>query len=221
MRAASLSCFLVLAACSFEPGAAPRDAGDMPSDGDVVADADARPDAAIVEVTIAVAANNDDALQDPPPGGVLVAYSWISLYTADHWGAMRFALPQVQRGATILDAYLDVYFDSSSEDDPNVLITSEASATPAALTTMNNSIANRPRGVASVPWVAANLGAGTQRTPSLATIVQERVSDAGWAPGQYVMFIFDTQGPSFEMRQRDYAPAGTYAPTLTVRFTNP
>src|SRR5262245_29834006 len=92
---------------------------------------------------------------------VLLAYSWISLYTADHWGAMRFAVPQVARGATIVDAYLDVYVDTGSqEDDPNVAITSEANANPAALVSLNNNISSRPRGAASVTWNASNLGTG-------------------------------------------------------------
>ena len=222
MRVAST--LLVIAACRFDHGFAPHDAGGTPSDADASggSDGDASMDAGIEELVIPLAANNDDALQDPPPGQVLVTYSWMSLYTADHWGAMRFAVPQVQYGARIVDAYLDVYLDTgATEDDPNVAITSEASASPAALVAVNNNISSRPRGTALVIWQATNLGTGVRRSPSLTSIVQERVDDAAWAPGQRIMFIFDTLGPTFEMRQRDHAPTGTYAPVLTVRYINP
>ena len=221
MRVVCVIGLSALIACGFDHGTVPHDRIDA-AEGDSGVTDGPTIDAAIDEIVVSVAANNDDALQDPPPGAVLVSYSWMSLYTNDHWGAMRFALPNVQPGATIVDAYLDVYFDTgSTEDDPNVAITSEASANPTALVTLNNNISNRQRGVASVSWIAANLGSGWHRTPSLASVVQERVNYAGWAPGQYVMFIFDTQGPTFEIRQRDFAPAGTYAPKLTVRFVNP
>ncbi|HEY5922411.1 MAG TPA: hypothetical protein VIV11_12105 [Kofleriaceae bacterium] len=224
MRGGWLGLMLVIGACRFDHGE-PEVTGDsgLVDDGDIPGDVVAiPPDAQIDEVVVTLAANNDDALQDPPPGAVLVSYSWMSLYTADHWGAMRFALPQVPRGATVVDAYLDVYLDTgATEDDPNVSITSEASANPAALMSLNNNISNRPRGTARVAWVATNLGTGMRRSPSLAAIVQERIDAAGWMTGQPILFIFDTVGPSFEVRQRDHAPAGMYAPKLTVRFIRP
>lgn len=210
-----------LTACGFDHGTVPHDLIDA-ADGDGSVTDVPMIDAPMDEIVVTVASSNDDALQDPPPGNMLVGYSWMSLYTADHWGAMRFALPRVQQGAQIVEAYLDVYFDTgSTEDDPNVAITSEANANAAALISLNNNISSRPRGTAAVSWLAANLGTGWHRTPPLATIVQERVDAGGWAPGQHVMFIFDTQGPTFEMRQYDHAPAGMYAAKLTVRFVNP
>ena len=221
MRAAYILVILV-AACRFTPGAGPPDSGPLPLDGDAAPDDGPTTDAAVQQVSVAISASVDDALQDPPPGAVLVAYAWMSLYTTDHWGAMRFAVPQVQRGAVIVDAYLDVYLDTgSTEDDPNVAITSEATADATPLASVNNNISNRPRGAARVTWTATNLGSGMRRSPSLASVVQERVDDPAWAPGHRIMFIFDTLGPSFEMRQYDFAPAGMYAPVLTVRFTNP
>jgi hypothetical protein len=211
---------VAIGACHFEHG--------MLSDVAVIVDDAAIPDVAVPvdaraeEITVTIATNNDDALQDPPPGAMLVAYSWVSLYTEDHWGALRFVVPQIMHGATIVDAYLDVYVDTgATEDDPNVAITSEASANPAALAVMNNNISNRPRGSAIVVWQADNIGSGLRRSPSIANIVQERVDDAAWAPGQAILFILDALGPSLEIRQHDYAPAGTYAPTLVVRYINP
>ena len=143
---------LAISACKFEPGTfvPPTGDADAPADGsrnDVLI----TNDAGIQEVTVAVASSSDDALQDPAPGAVLVMYPWTSLYTADHWGGLRFVLPQVARGATIVEADLDVYIDSPSEDDPHVSITSEASANPAAFVMTNNSISSRPRGASSTP----------------------------------------------------------------------
>jgi len=206
---------LVLAGCEFVPGT-------LAASGDgALDDGNPRPDGAIEELVVSVAANDDDALQDPPPGGVLVEYSWISMYTADHWGALRFVIPQVAHGAQIVAAFLDVYVDTGTqEDDPNVALTSEASANPSPLVAVNNNISSRPRGTASVTWMGSNLGSGVQRSPSIAVVVQERVDDPAWAAGQPIMFIFDTLGPSFEIRQHDHS-AGIYSAQLTVRFVNP
>jgi hypothetical protein len=219
---------LAIGACRFDPGKGPAVTNDasVPGDGDVdgmPGDANVVPaDAAISELVIALAANSDDALQDPPPGATLINYSWMSLYTANHWGGMRFVVPTVAHGAKIVDAYLDVYVDTSAnEDDPNVAITTEANPSPATFMAVNNNISSRPRSAMTVAWVAANIGSGVRRSPSLVPLLQERIDSLLWAPGQAIAFIFDVQGPSFEVRQRDHAPTGMYGSTLTIRFINP
>jgi hypothetical protein len=226
MKAACV--WVLLGACGFDHGAPQRTTGDgsVADDARVLDDAvtsdDMTTDAGIAVVVIPLAANNDDALQDPPPGNAtLVNYSWISMYTAGHWGAMRFVVPSVARNATIVDAYLDVYVDTDpNEDDPNIAIASEATASPGTFAAVANNISSRPRGSAIVVWQANNIGSGTRRSPSLSTVVQERVNDPGWMPGRAIVFIFDVQGPSFEVRQRDHT-SGMFAPALTVRFINP
>jgi hypothetical protein len=222
---------VALAACSFRgrldaSGDGPPPPDDASLDGTTDPDApDAAPDAAVMqEIVVTIAASGDDALQDPggASGPVLLTHPWTSLYTSDHWGALRFTIPQIANDAQIVEAYLDLFVDTGAqEDDPNVSITTEATSDPVALAAIDNDIGRRPRGTSIVTWVANDIGTGMlRRTPSLVTLVQERVSAPTWAAGKPILFIFDTLGPSFEFRQWDHT-MGAFAAKLTVRFVNP
>jgi hypothetical protein len=237
---------LLLSACSFggATGVPPEDAdrdgpvvpdgavdgapGDAAPDGLTDAAIDAAidappPDAAMQELRIPIARSSDDALQDPAPGNVLLTHQWISLYTNDHWGGLRFQVADIARGATIVDAWLELRIDTAqNEDDPNVRITAQAAANPGTFVAQNGNVSSRPRGTNVVGWQANDIGLNqVRRTPSIAILVRERVTDPNWQPGNSMVFIFDTQGPSFEFRQWDYAPTGTFAPVLVVQYVNP
>lgn len=208
--------------CAFDRG------GDAPG-GDVdaaVAQDDAAvglPDAAVgdpVEMTVSITAAANDALQDPN-GAVLVFYSWVSLYSSDHWGALRFALPGVEPGATIRSAYLELVIDSTSEDDPNMVMTTEASPVPAPLAAVSGNISNRVAGKARVSWQATGIGQGRRRSPLVTDLIQERVDTVGWPTGGDVLFLFDAGTTSnFEYRQVDHG-TGADAARLIVTYVNP
>lgn len=184
------------------------------------ADALFRFDGGVFETTVAIIASEDDAMEDPG-GPMLVKYAWMSLYSADHWGALRFELANVPQGARIRDAYIEVVVDSVYEADPALVITSQATSTPAQFTESAFDISSRRRGTAGVDWYGQKIGEGYQRSPSLAPIVQERVDDTTWTTSSAIVFLLDAQATStFELRQFD---AGSFAnaPRLTVQFTMP
>lgn len=179
------------------------------------------PDAAVapVDLTIGVAGSSEDALQDPG-GPMLVAYPWVSLYSDDHWGAIRFQVPSVPQGAVIDDAYLELYVDGLNEDDPAVRIYAEPTASPAPLSTTASDISDRPRSANSVEWISTSIGEGFQRTPGLSSLVQEIVNLPSWTPGSSILFIFDSLPPAsvlFEFRQYDHS-ADLYAARIFIRY---
>ncbi len=205
------------------PDAAPRDADAQPLDAEPI-DAepiDAEPlDSGMHEVQVAIAGAGDDALQDPG-GPMLIAYGWISLYDADHWGATRFVVPELPPGATIDEAFLEVFVDSDTEDMPNVVLHTEPTPAPLALAMADSDISSRLVSTASVAWIANDIGPGWRESPDVAAIVREVTDRSDWTPGSALMFIWDAQAPNFEVRQWDYDQAGGFAAKLTIHYSVP
>ncbi len=170
-------------------------------------------------IRVSVESGADDALQDP--GGVMnIAYAWISLYSDDHWGAVRFRIPDITRGATIERAYLELLIDSDAEDDPDVVVYIEPTPNPLPLTTSPYDISERARSAASVMWIDTGIGAGIVQSPSLISLVQEAVDHASWTAGSYILFIFDARQLSgiFEFWQHENGNGASPA-ELVIRYT--
>ena len=182
------------------------------------------PDAGPTELVLSLANGNEDALQDPPGGSggpVLLAHSWMSLYSVNHWGALRYQVPDIPRRATIVSATLEVYVDSAAQEDfPNVEIWVDDAGDSVALAAVNDNISSRTRSTVSVVWSESAIGAGWHRTAELRTLVQHAVNHARWAPGNHMMFILrNTPTPTewFEIRQFDHS-AGAYGARLTIQY---
>lgn len=179
------------------------------------------PDALLYTRTYAIANGDNDALQDPD-GTVLVAYNWISLYSPEHWGALRFTLADVPQGATIHAAHLEVYVDSTNEDTPVLTIATEASAAPALPDALvPRDISTRVLGQQRVTWSGPDIGSTYQPSPPVTALVAERVADPAWTPGSSILFVLDGgTNSNFEFRQYDFN-AGLYAAKLHVTYSDP
>lgn len=149
--------------------------------------------------------------------GPHLQYDWMSLYSSAAWAATRFTVPNVPQGATILDAWLELYVDSDDiaqppegEDDPRLAIYVEDTASPAPLSGVTDDIANRGRWSTRVDWFADDVGTGFVSTPSLAVLVQHIVDKPTWTPGSSILFIYNQQvpgnagDPALEFRQWDF-----------------
>ncbi|MFN0250559.1 MAG: hypothetical protein ACKV2T_27010 [Kofleriaceae bacterium] len=213
-----LALCLVLTSCDRVFGLVPRpiDAPiDTPIDGsppDIASDAGR-------QVRIPILTSEDDSLEDPDTT-MQVSYPYMSLYTNGHWGAFRFTLPlEIAAGATITVAYLEAVIDSASEDSPAVEITTEAIANPPPFTVGNSRISQRITGTARVAWNGTRLGEGVVQSPSLVSLITERVTARDWVPGSSVMLILDAMdGSMFELRQFDHVD--TFVPTLVLEWSN-
>lgn len=177
-----------------------------------------------VERTIPVARSDDDALQDPD-GSVLVEYPWMSLYSPEHRGGLRFLLEDVPRHATLLEATLEVYIDSPAEGAPADSIHREIGRDPPFFGTRPNDLGRRPLSAESVRWYDTGLPEGWAVSPSLVPLLQPLLDEADFAPGDAVVLIF-VPGPeagtgrAFEFRQFDHS-AGGFAPRLRLRYLPP
>lgn len=172
------------------------------------------------ELIVAVADGENDALQDPD-GSVKVAFGWTTLNSPNHWGAMRFAVPDVPRGAKIVAAEFVVYCDGVDTDSPRAEIYGELAPNPPVFTATSGDISGRPRTKASVLWTADDVGAGWTHSPSLVSVIQELVDQEGWAPNQHMVLILDATPEAsnpipFEYRQWDFA--ANFAPKLGIQY---
>ena len=166
--------------------------------------------------------NDNDALQNPG-GAVLVDYAWVSLGSSDHWGGMRFAVPDLPQGATIVAAEFLLYVDDDNGvfDSPRIEIYGELAPNPPVFTTAVDDIGARPRTKASVLWSANDIGAGVQKSPSIVSVIQELVDQPDWAPNQHIVLLLDATAEtgvnaSFEYRQFDLG--AQFAPTLGIQY---
>ena len=169
-------------------------------------------------LNVTINQSDQDALQDPG-GPMLIAWNWISMYSDDHWGALRFDLSGLPPGAIIEDAYVQLYIDSLMEDSPRVLLWAEASDSPAPLTDVMNNISDRPRTLSMVSWIDENIGDGWQRTPPLNSLIEEVTTRPGWSGPVVIIFdSLDVVGMDFfEFRQWDNM-TGAFSPQLVVLY---
>jgi hypothetical protein len=182
--------------------AGPPDAGPMP-----------------IELIIPIAVGTHDALQDPD-GSMLITYGWMSLYSDMHWGALRFEVPPLPAGASIEDAYLEVYVDSLNEDDPAIRIHIEPTNAPALFSSTAFDISNRTRSTTFVEWSATGIGDGWKRSPSVRALVNEIYTATQPATAFAILFILDAQpgATMFELRQRDHTMGAANAAKLILTY---
>lgn len=197
-------------------------ADDRGDDDDAADDAPAG-DGGPVDRTIAVAAGRDDALQDPG-GRMLPDYSWISLYSPEHRGGLRFILDDVPAHATLLEAVLEVYIDSAEEGDPVDTLYRQVGRDPEPFTTDRNDLGARPLSGEAVTWYADDLPAGWAAGPSVVPLLQPLLDAPDYVAGDAFVVIF-VPGPeagggrAFEFRQFDHP--GAFAPRLRLRYLPP
>lgn len=134
-----------------------------------------------VEITLQVAASGGDATQEEATGTMdvtsLYAYLKSSAEaTIRKWPGFRFTgenLPP--KGSTIIEVYLQVYVQSTTNDDANGNLHFEKAASPNVFTATAHDITNRPRTTESTSWIANTLLTGWKDSPSLVPALQELI----------------------------------------------
>ncbi len=173
-----------------------------------------------------ISASSDDA-EERASGKVVLGSSDLELVFdkgGDQTVGLRFNAVTIPAGATILDAY--VQFEV---DEPNTVVTAltiegEDADDAATFAASSGNISSRPRTVAAVAWSPvtwpAKHEAGLdQRTPNIASVIQEIVGRPGWSSGNSLAVIISGTGErtaeSFDGRQ------STGAPLLHVEYVPP
>jgi hypothetical protein len=199
------------------------------------------PSANVTAATIVrtIAAGSDDAEEALDPaaeaGNVSLTSSDIELSSDGppndrQWAGLRFTDLGIPRGAPITSAHIQFTVDSTDEEpDTDVRVYGELAPNSATFTEAPFNITSRPRTTSSVLWndipvwtVVGEAGAA-QRTPNLASIIQEIVNQPGWAAGNALTLLLapdpitdgadERTAGSFETDVAGSAPA-----RLTVEF---
>lgn len=119
---------------------------------------------------------------------------------ADQTVGLRFAGVAVPPGATISNAYVQFTTQATGATAVTSLtIKGEAADNPGTFTTTLGNISARATTSAAVGWsvpIWTSVGAAgqDQRTPNLATVVQQLVSRPGWANGNAIVLIITGTG---------------------------
>jgi type IV pilus assembly protein PilY1 len=142
----------------------------------------------------------DDAEEDAGTGTVLLdgLRFGISYDTGagDQAVGLRFPSVEIPPGATILKAELAfVAKENRSGTGFNLEITGHNSTNPGSFTTATKDVTNRPRTAAVATWTDPEpwVTGATDRyvTPDIRDVVQELVSQGGWASGNPMAFIIE------------------------------
>jgi type IV pilus assembly protein PilY1 len=173
----------------------------------------------------------DDAEENTIDGSVLVAGQRLGLsYDGSQQAiGLRFPTVEIPPGAAILSAELAfVAKEDRSGTGFTLEITGQNSTNPIPFTTATKDVTNRPRTTAKVTWAdpEAWVVGATDRytTPDIKNIVQELVSQGGWASGNPMAFIIEhaagSVGSDAKSRKgQTYEANVTDAPWLRITYT--
>ncbi len=172
------------------------------------------------------------------------------LLRANRLGALRFQNISIPRGATVLDAHLDLRARRDDAGANNTTIRGEATDSAATIGTADNDISSRPATAASVVWALPPFVQDDPyyASPSIASIIQEIVCRGitaatataacpaagapyptgtlgGWNTGQSIVLLTTSDAPNGQQR-RAYSHQGagsnaTRRPQLRVTYQVP
>lgn len=175
-------------------------------------------------VTTRIAASTDDA-EEGASGRVYRASTDLELvYDGSRQTlGLRFTKVAVPQGATVTDAYIQFKTDEATSVSTVLTIRGQAVNSAPTFSSTSKNVSSRSRTAASVAWSppawkkVGETGAG-QRTPNLASVVQEVVDRSGWASGNALAFIVTGKG---ERVAESFDGTRTGTPLLRIAFTVP
>jgi len=137
---------------------------------------------------------------------------------------IRFAGIGIPKGAKIVDAFIQ--FHAKYNDDRNTVLYVQAEAADNSTTfrEVKYNISSRSRSKTKVewfpsPWKKGHRGAA-QRTPNLATLIQETIERDGWKINNAITFIFSGRGDSQRVGYSWDTDNGSKAPALTIVYSS-
>ncbi len=177
---------------------------------------------ALSHLDATIAAGSDDA-EERASGTVNLTSISLELVTdtSVQTVGMRFTGVNIPPGAVIQNAWIQFTVQAASSDATSLTLQAEASDNPATFTTASNNISTRPRTTASVSWTPVSWNtvdeAGTdQRTPNLASVIQEIVDRPGWASGNALAILITGSGKRVA---KSYERDVYGAPYLHIEYT--
>jgi len=150
-------------------------------------------------INISVGQSSDDAVEIYAiPGTVSlggtslpVGYDGLNIYSA----GLRFDGLNIPPGANVVDAYIQFESRLSLSGAALVTIAGQLTADAPTFTATDYDISTRSQTAAQIPWDipawAADEQGLAERSPDIASIVEEIVALPGWATGNAMVFVLD------------------------------
>jgi hypothetical protein len=171
---------------------------------------------------IRVAASSDDA-EENSAGRVSTRSSDLELTYDRSYQAvgMRFGGTAIPVGATIVNAYIQFQTDETQSVATSLTIQGEDADNAGSFLRLTGNISSRPRTAAAVSWsppawTTAGEAGPDQRTPNIASVIQEIVNRPGWSSENAMVLIITGTG---ERVAESYDGNSAAAPLLHVEFT--
>lgn len=176
----------------------------------------------VISLYVRVAAGSDDA-EESATGNVSRTSSDLELVHdgSDQTVGMRFNDVSLPPGAIVTSATIQFQVDEAHSGATSLTIQGEATDNAATFSGTSGDVSTRARTVSSVPWSPApwpTVGeAGPdQRTPDIASVVQEIVSRPGWASGNALSILITGTG---KRTAESYDGLAAAAPLLRIDYT--
>ncbi len=171
--------------------------GDLPSSADATVEVLPATD---VTIEIRVSASADDA-EERTSGSVKLTSSDLELVydKSDQTVGLRFTGVEIPNGATILEAYIQFQVDETPSGTTFLAIQAQAADSPATFSGSSGNVSSRATTTAQVswsppPWPTKGVAGPDQRTPNIASVIQEVVNRNGWASGNSLVIIITGTG---------------------------
>jgi hypothetical protein len=156
--------------------------------------------AATITVNRTISTGNDDSEERPNKiDRGSHALEMVLDGTVSQVVGLRFTSVAIPMGAVITSAHLQFTTEKVTSIPTQLSIVGQASDNASPFQTALASISSRPDTTASVawapaPWTVVGQAGLDQRTPNLASIVQEITSRAGWVSGNAMVFVITGTG---------------------------
>ena len=153
-----------------------------------------------VTIEVRISSSSDDA-EEKASGSMKLTSSDLELVydKSDQIVGMRFNGVDIPSGATITDAYIQFQVDETPSGTTSLTIQAQAAGDPPTFTNSSGNISSRARTTAAQswsppPWPTKNAAGPDQRTPNIASVIQEVVNRAGWSRGNSLVIIITGSG---------------------------
>lgn len=127
-------------------------------------------------------------------------------------------------GLTISSAFYKMKAQASWNASPDViayLVSAHAADNAAVLATTNGNlnITTRPRTTAvSGVWTQTSVAVDTEYSIDVTSVIQELVNRGGWAAGNAIVMIVDTDSTTTAGQWQDYYGTGANVPVLDITY---
>ncbi len=170
-----------------------------------------------------VAGDNDDAEERLSNGDMYRSSSDLELVrdgSRDQLVGMRFRNVSIPQGAVIANAYIQFTVDETDSGTANLTFHGHDTDDAPYFSSSDDDISDRPTTSASVAWsppawTSVGAAGADQRTPNLASIIQEIVDRGGWDSGNDLVLIVSGTG---ERTAESRDGSSSKAPLLHIEY---